>query len=335
MDGADHLFHRPLAVRALTREEVARGALMGAETKFGGIKLRVLPAMPLDAPDTDFWYCAGCLGDDQTSPCTALIPASLIVTLLEAEGITDEPARLAADLRPLLLDAALAAQGGPFLPVLSLDRLDPATGPPTAPMLALEVTVGGQIHHAAIDLDIASLERLAQSAALSRSRVPIPALRVPVALECAAVRLPLASLRAARAGDVIVVPGLTLSQRSLELVLGNARRWRLRLDTASGHWEVLELMQPSPQPPEQDAPSLDAITIELTFEVTRVTREVAEIESWRPGQVVRLPELDAARATTVSIVAAGRVIGIGEIVAIGDEAGIQLRWIGTHDSRHP
>ena len=80
-----------------------------------------------------------------------------------------------------------------------------------------------------------------------------------------------------------------------------------------------------------EAPSdatLDELPVRLVFELGRLSLPLAELEAIGPGYVF---ELGRDMRQSVDIVSAGRRIGQGEIVAIGDALGVRATWIGRHE----
>ncbi len=74
-----------------------------------------------------------------------------------------------------------------------------------------------------------------------------------------------------------------------------------------------------------ESASLDELPVRLVFELGRLEVPLAELEAIGPGHVF---DLARDEEQPVDIVAHGRRIGRGRIVAVGDSLGVQVVWIG-------
>ena len=292
--------------------------------------------VPAPFPDTTM-VCEGRLGE---SAFTAAIPPALIDALLLRHGIPANITNHPPPLRPLLIellleDDLLALEALPGAPRVRLDLIEPATGGP-APQGTIQIGLQCRLNDtqgdetftvvlAVAEPALAVLDSLLQR--LARPRRKLPNLPLGLTIERARVRVARAELRRAGPGDVIVAPGLAAG--TAKLIAGMV--W-WPLVPRGNQWEVAGTMQKQTDSHALTGPGaspLDTLPVELCFEVGRLTRPLAEIEALHPGQVLILPDRDASQ---VSIIANGQVIGAGDIVSVGSEAGIRIRWIGEHDA---
>ncbi len=189
----------------------------------------------------------------------------------------------------------------------------------------------------ALLLDLSAAAGRALADALERMpalRLPMPGLPVPVRVRAMATDLPLAALRSVGRGDVILADAPGPAGETL-LVAGERICWRARRDGRNlavisprlparaaglGDW-----MMTDDSDGAEAAARLDELPVRLVCELGRLELPLAELEAIGPGHVFELPR-DAAEP--VDIMAQGRRIGRGHIVAVGDSLGVQVVWIG-------
>jgi type III secretion protein Q len=268
-----------------------------------------------------------------TLPCVLLdvLLARLDPAAIHAEG----------DAAALLLEFALQ-------PTLKRLRtlsasLDPLFGiakdpePRGADALGLAILDTEQRTHL-LRLDLPRPVALAVASLLDRTvphRVRFADLPIPLRARRLAVDLPLAELRAVRAGDVILANppagGYTLLVAAEHLV----RRARhdggaLKIESAAFVARTAGLlvwMMTTDDSEALDAASgLDRLPVRLVFELGRLDVPLAELETIGPGHVF---ELARSADRPLDIIANGMRIGGARIVTIGDGIGAQVVWIGN------
>lgn len=356
MDGVSRSVMLPVPKinRHVDRDTASACRLIGLEQQLGRVHLTVGPVIPIKL----VWRLSLRLGTDDHCLVELLLPNGPLEAACASMGLTDPLEKLPQNILELLVEAVVAAVTGlssedhfDFM-VLSFD---PAVGSlPTNHVTRVGATLamGARQWNIIAVLSDAAFQHLAQ---YPKPRTAIPCLRLPVAFICARVQVPLAQLHAASQGDVIVVPGMPLRGCRLLAQLPGMTCWMLSYRPGNNDWEIIETMTKQNLLPESPVAETTAvgdekspgsvafvgsddrfgtIPIELRFEVTHLTQTLAELETWRPGHIICLPQLEASGPTTVSIVANGGVIGVGEIIVVGDEAGIQIRWIGSHGNNH-
>ena len=72
----------------------------------------------------------------------------------------------------------------------------------------------------------------------------------------------------------------------------------------------------------QDAPAWDRIPTDLHFELPGITLPLGAVAGLQPGAVMRIAAADTL--LPVDVLAGGRTVGRGELVAIGDGFGVRL-----------
>ncbi|HEX7389868.1 MAG TPA: FliM/FliN family flagellar motor switch protein [Acidiphilium sp.] len=338
MDGEFPIRHaRPLTLRAIAPDEAALYGHVGRRGRIGAITFDIVAPPPMI---TDAWLCTGRIGPGSADGFRFWLPAGLATALLAGCGVTDALDAVSEAMRPLLIEAACEKLGeltndAGIAREIAIERIDREVPGSDGACLGIAVGIGGTTHlcRLAADGTEAGFGRLLALAA--RPRRTIAGLAVEIALEWGRIKLDLALFRQAEQGDVIVTPGRTVAIQTIEAVVPGFRRWTLkRRPTLNSRpdWEIRHDMNSDPpaRPDRADTP-LAAMPVELRFELGRVSRPLREIETWQPGQLVQLPELDGATATIVTIVANGARIGLGEIVMVGEDVGIQIRWINRDD----
>jgi type III secretion protein Q len=333
MDGMD--FTATFAWRApALRPEAARLASLlrrHAPLALPGIAL-TFGAAPASVPDAvEIGFAMG------GAPARALLPRALRDSVLRAlDAAAIQAGDAAANLLfCLALEPALAALDARF-PALGVGF--PAMD--AAAVDALAIGIGcrlrdGTIHRARVELapDVA----LALAEALRGLRAVhagLPEVPVPLAIRLGAADLPLAELRAMRAGDVILPSAGLVDRAEAALVAGERLAWRATLAAGAltvrsrrrraGEIGLEGWVMSEAQSEAADAP-LDELPIRIVFEIGRVEMPLGEIESMLPGHVF---PLGRDERQPVDIVANGRRIGQGEIVSIGGALGVRVLHLG-------
>jgi type III secretion protein Q len=75
---------------------------------------------------------------------------------------------------------------------------------------------------------------------------------------------------------------------------------------------------------------LEELDVPINFEIETSSLTLAELEGMEPGYVFELPM--PARAATVRLTVYGQVIGLGELVSVGDQLGVRILRIGTSNA---
>lgn len=266
------------------------------------------------------------------------------LTLAGAPAMLEMPLDLLQQILARLDPAAPAAMGEARRMLLELALEDLATalapelpvGPPTpgeTPVLVgLECRAGAAQWTGRLHLS----ERAA--AALAAALDPLPPAsvlpRVPVALRVwiGACELPLLELRGVQPGDVLLGDGLDEAAGPGAVLLVAEERWAWQGRRQPGGVVVL-----TPRAPvaalglkgwttmgDETQPPLDAelneLPVRLVFEVGRVEVTLGELGQIGPGHVFAL----SGAAGLVDILANGRRIGQGELVQVGEGAGVRV-----------
>lgn len=273
------------------------------------------------------------------------------LTLAGAPAVLEMPRGLLGQILARLDPAAPAAVGEArrMLLELALEDLAAALAPalpvgPPAPgetplLVGLECRAGAARWTGRLHLS----ERAA--AALAAALDPLPAApvlpRLPVALRVrvGACELPLRELRGVRPGDVLLGEGLDeAAGPGAAVLLAAEERWAWQGRRQEGGVAVLSprarftalglegwtTMGDETQPP-LDA-ELDELPVRLVFEAGRLEVPLGELGQVGPGHVFALP----GAAGLVDILANGRRIGQGELVQVGEGAGVRvLRLYGV------
>lgn len=188
---------------------------------------------------------------------------------------------------------------------------------------------------------IAAIERWQPAA--SRPSAHCAALPASARLSLRAPAISAAELREFEAGDVLVLDTHRRCRQNLALDAAG-RHWSVRLDersrpvllSSSLHRPVepsqnteTPTMSDAPAQPADDAPEaapatspLDAAMLELSFDIGTLPSSVGELAALQAGYVFELPQTLEQTRTTIR--ANGRVVGHGELVAVGDSLGVLI-----------
>jgi type III secretion protein Q len=200
-------------------------------------------------------------------------------------------------------------------------------------MLAFSVTADdGRVTRGTLGLSPAMTSRLAAHPGW-RPRPgfldPWKALPATVRIALSEPSFPLSELQATQIGDVLVLGRRVHCWSHLRLVRLGARSnalpgaWSASYDGSQIKVERPVSENPSVETSETVPPDALARTpVTLEFELGQLTLPLGEIAGLAPGYVFQLPgRLEDAR---VVIRAGGRVIGRGELVAVGEVLGVQV-----------
>jgi type III secretion protein Q len=244
--------------------------------------------------------------------------------------------------------------------VLELVRGEGVTPPPRA--LALRVTWrhGRQTRGAQVWMPDALVDALMpELEAPADTALPVPALRIPGRIVLGARTFSIAGLNALEPGDIVLNvsnarPMESDAQfRALELAPFSCHAaWgTVGLMCATAHVRVdghqLTLME-SPTMTEDNAlqgsqtlpghalgtlaadAELASLDIPVSFEIDTVALPLGELSGLAPGYVIELAQ--RAEQVPLRLVAYGRTIGSGELVAVGERLGVRILTIAHH---HP
>ncbi|WP_175823811.1 type III secretion system cytoplasmic ring protein SctQ [Burkholderia sp. BCC0419] len=188
---------------------------------------------------------------------------------------------------------------------------------------------------------------------MARYPSPLPArlgrIRMPGYLVVGKKALPIATLKRLRAGDVVLRfadPAFADSDGAAP-VHALALRWgvagthryiahatldgpRLILDTEPAMTDRND--HPAPGAPDAETQtSLDELELPVSFEIETVTLPLAQLSALRPGYVIELR--GTLRDARIRLVAYGQLIGIGELVTVGEQLGVRVIDVfGSHDA---
>ncbi len=165
-----------------------------------------------------------------------------------------------------------------------------------------------------------------------RSDSDIRPVSIVVAFEAGRLALSMGALRRLALRDTLLPDSFPFAEGAVQVRFGRHRLAeatldgrRLRLASRplpspfSQERAMLEPATATPRP--SDDADLDAIEVELVFELGRHLLEIAELRSLDAGYVF---DLKTDPAQSVTIMAHGRRIGRGEIVSIGDGLGVRI-----------
>lgn len=261
-----------------------------------------------------------------------------------------------ADALLLTLDPAAAAAGGAARRLLlelaaedvldALDAVLPITevgGGADLPIaIGLTLQFGDAAWPALLHASPAAAGAVMAALATLEPAPVLPDISVALSMRAGACDLSWPELRALQPGDVLL-PAAGLDGTML-LVAQERMVWQGRADPAGGALAVLSprhrpsalgvedwmMDSAAPQPGGghaahllQDA-ELDELPVRLVFEAGRIEVPVGELSVIGPGHVFEIP----GRAGLVDIVSGGRRIGQGELVQVGDAAGVRVLRLG-------
>ncbi len=165
------------------------------------------------------------------------------------------------------------------------------------------------------------------------------AAHLPLRLELGSVRLASSELARLEAGDCLLLNQVKRADGALALRGSIGKRSPLVL--FAGHAtarqltisEVYEAMQRDNLPLEAiDLPleRLDAVELTLTFDVGEQPCALGELKHLQPGCIIDLDR--AVDDNLVRIRIGGRLIGTGQLVAIGDQLGVRIAEFNTSNA---
>lgn len=194
-------------------------------------------------------------------------------------------------------------------------------------MLAFSVTADdGRVTRGTLGLSPAMTSRLAAHPGWRSRPGSLDAWKTLPALLRIALRhtsFPLSELRATQTGDVLVLGRRMHCWSRIRLVRQDAGAWSASYDGSK--IRVERPVSENPSVETSETLSADAVArtpVTLEFELGNLTLPLGEIAGLKPGYVFQLPgRLEDAR---VVIRAGGRVVGRGELVAVGEVLGVQV-----------
>ena len=261
---------------------------------------------------------------------TLLVPAGPLAALggdaqgaarLLAAEIALEPAMAALD----------AAFGGPV--ALALDPGAPSTDParrPRAHWRPFEAVLeGGGRHRAWLGLDTALLPAAAAALARWPERPGGPPVALRAAAEIGGIDLAARRLARLAPGDTILPGPGGIGMDRGRLTLAGRAVARVRISGAEAQLEETPAMteddMPSARPPDAGpggAPPLADLPVRMSFRLPARDLTLAEAQVLVPGSVVPL-DLDED-APMVDLVAAGRIVGRGEVVSVAGRLAVHV-----------
>ncbi|AXF25794.1 YscQ/HrcQ family type III secretion apparatus protein [Burkholderia pyrrocinia] len=169
------------------------------------------------------------------------------------------------------------------------------------------------------------------------------ALRVPTRVRLGTRRYDCALLRSLRAGDILLhalaaTPDGVLEHASLHGGHAHGRQWRAAV-RVSGPTLILTA-SPAMTSDHDDAPTgafplhetvpVDTLDVPVQLELDAIVLPVADLAALGPGHILELalPVDDA----DIRLVVYGQTIGVGRLVAVGDQLGVQISRMAVRDA---
>ncbi len=221
---------------------------------------------------------------------------------------------------------------------------------------APHVPAGGETLHATLQLD--EPERLATLPLLQRAPdAPLPPwlaqLRLPLAVRIGTTTIAVGEMRDIRPGDIVGIEHWQTHGGALAVhcttgaaglgwpALAEGRRITIQRPTGasaapSAHGDSMEdrnngqreLPHPDAAPAALDR--LEELEVSLRFEVGDVSLALADLREVRPGYVFELPQ--PLKQSEVRIVAGGRILGTGTLIAVGNRLGVRVSSFAAGDA---
>ena len=259
------------------------------------------------------------------------MPRGLLQQIL---ALLDPAAPAAAgEARRMLLELALEDVLAALAPTLPVGPVLGSPGPGGTPLLVgLECRAGAGRWTGRLHLSEPAAAVLATALEPLPPAPTLPQLPVALRVRIGACELPLRELREVRPGDVLLGDGLDEAAGPGSVLLVAEERWAWQARHQPGQVAVLSprarlaalglegwtMNDETPQP-LQDA-ELNDLPVRLVFEAGRAEVLLGELGQIGPGHVFALP----GTAGLVDILANGRRIGQGELVQVGESAGIRV-----------
>lgn len=80
-------------------------------------------------------------------------------------------------------------------------------------------------------------------------------------------------------------------------------------------------------PEAEDGLDVSKLIIDVDFDIGRVSKSLAEIESWRPGSVIELEPPEISEGLEVTLRVNGAPIGVGDLILIDERIAVRIgRW---------
>lgn len=299
-----------------------RRAPLSVDTAAGTLTLEPVPHDAGGSPPPEPFRLHLRLGEGRAALAVGadLAEALISPTLpgIELAGLDAEMRALAVELAaaPLAL-AAEAALGRPV-------RVEPEPAAASLPYrLDLRAALGGgEPWPLLLELDLRALEAVTRAF----ERAPaLPAglddLHLPLVAEAGRTRLPLADLARAAPGDLLLLEEAPAGKGRLDLVLGGVLAFACELGgTALSYTGEARARVPDGSNAAVEA--LDEVPVELVFELGRVAVPLGELRTLAAGHVF---DLGRDLRHPVDVLLAGRKVGEGELVQVGERVGVRLR----------
>ncbi|MBO4123066.1 type III secretion system cytoplasmic ring protein SctQ [Cupriavidus gilardii] len=278
-------------------------------------------------------------------------------------GVDGAAETLPALLRQALMADALAEVGETVAAAIRQPFVWQGDGPRSgAPCFGLTLrrvadgAAGGETLHATLQLD--EPERLAALPLRHRAPdTPLPAwleqLRVPLAVRIGTTAIAVGEMRDIRPGDIVGIERWQTHGGALAVhcttgaaglgwpALAEGRRITIQRPTGapaapSAQGENMEdrnngqreLPHPDAAPAALDR--LEELEVSLRFEVGDVSLALADLREVRPGYVFELPQ--PLKQSEVRIVAGGRILGTGTLIAVGNRLGVRVSSFAAGDA---
>lgn len=259
------------------------------------------------------------------------LSARLVQRLLEPLRLSGPFAALSAPAQALLLEWALLELIAPLEEHLGeAVRLVEPVALPASLSLHLDVGLGELSAEPAIlelSPNLAEAVAALQDAHLAEAPHPLPAVRVPLAVQVGWQWLTLAELHSLRPGDVLMLERPQAADLLLELE--GTRRARARRENGSlCVLETLVTFDPNKEQPmnridgeQTGSAGLDDLPIRVECRLGTLELSLVQLQSLGEGSVLELP---GSETEAVELMVHGRRIGRGELVRIGAGLGVRL-----------
>lgn len=265
------------------------------------------------------------LGEGRAALATesALAEALLETALpgIELAGLDPELRALAVELAAAPLAEAAEAALGRAVRVTE----DPAPGAALPYRVHFRAGLAGrEPWPVRLELDLRGLEAVVRAyERVPAEPAPLDDLVLPLAVEAGRTRLPVADLADAAPGDLLLLEDAPVARGRLDLVLGGVLAFACGLSetTLSYTGEARALVAGQSN---VDVETLDEVPVELVFELGRLGVPLGELRSLAPGHVF---DLGRDLRHPVDVLLAGRKIGEGELVQVGERVGVRLRSV--------
>lgn len=157
-------------------------------------------------------------------------------------------------------------------------------------------------------------------------------LEIDVFLSLGRLRLRIAQTRGLKCGDVVM-----LGEEATRRFIVRAARANWEAHPAGDGLTVVAVTWSGAQDQEErdivDAPEADEgldvskLTIDIDLDIGRVSKPLAEVESWRAGALIEIEPPALADGLEVTLRVNGAPVGVGDLVTIDDRIAVRIsRW---------